>query len=593
MSTAHAAAEPRVPDSWCWIPLIFYDRTKIAKYAAMLQAVAKKFNARVDLLDTLSPARLAQAHIPQQTVQPGSEIWKYLVKYKFVPGTAQAAAEPPVGPGLPVALLRSITDKLHNKPRTIDVDSYRIVLRAGHTGIGGDYPWLILQRADAPTATRMYVEPINKTRPASALVIEFRDSNTEHDEEIVHAKSSEDLLRTIVTRYVRYLRTLDKVEAAAEPPAAAPGREFSKVWLKFFPDARKITVDNISVSVESTDAEPTGIEITMPDHEIFFAQERMRDGRIFISVVGRSDRGPFPVIDPATPASVMLRKILGICVVDWKKHQHAHAAAEPESLDPRKYLRKLYAAADARGVLQLPHGVTVKAYRNRGYCVEATLLGYSYCIVSDFLGKSGSEDNVVVEDVTPLSVRKGKSVATISSARSSTDFIQQIVNAVLTHTPGNHTAREANAAAEPGVAHSSNLPAALLYWIHRVAVHSKCSKTSVDKIKSLHEKFEANTGTASPRFVVVMEFPGHNSGEGVACAYDGEYLNVWYSGSLGGDIPAELRANARNRIHVRGSTPQAIAVFVRTFYGKCLTEYQAALDRMDAELQGLNDGNNP
>ena len=92
---------------------------------------------------------------------------------------------------------------------------------------------------------------------------------------------------------------------------------------------------------------------------------------------------------------------------------------------------------------------------------------------------------------------------------------------------------------------------------------------------------------------MTLEFPGHNSGEGIACTYDGEYLNVWYSGSLGGDIPAHLRANARNRIHVKTAGPQAIAGFVSGFYGKCLAEYHKALDRMDAELQGLNDGNNP
>lgn len=506
--------------------------------------------------------------------------------------TATAAAEPSKQLTL-VEMLKTVTDNLLKQPRTVVVGGRKVYLRAGHTGIGGDYPWLILQQADAQTSTRMYVEPVRKDRPNSDLEVHFRDSNTEPDETITQAKSSEDLMRIILARYARYLRTLDPVQAAAEPQTSTPGNEFAKVWMKFYPDERKLTVDGISVSVEATDAEPTGIEITMPDHEIFFAQENLRDRKIRICVVGRSDRGPFPVVDPTTPAHVMLPKILSICVADWKKHQKAEAAAEPETLGPRKYLRKLYVAADARDALTLPHGITVKARRNQGYCIEASLLGYSYCVVSDFLGKSGSEEHVIVEDVTPLSVRRGKIVATISSARDSADFIRQVVNAVLAHTPGNHAAREANAAAEPGVARGGNLAAALLNLIHRVALHVKCSRESTDKIKSLQEKFEAHTGVSSPRFVVVMEFPGHNSGEGVACTYDGEYLNVWYSGSLGGDIPADLRANARNRIHVRGSTPQAIAGFVRTFYGKCLTEYHAALDRMDAELQGLNDGNNP
>lgn len=694
--------------------LLFYDGKKIPKYAMLLQATAKKFGARPELLAALDPVKLSQRHVSKQTVQPGSAMWKYLEQYGFVRHQTTAAAEPAKQLTL-VEMLKVVTDNLHRQPRTVMVGGHKVYLRAGITGVGGDYPWLILQRADAQTSTRVYVEPVRKNRLDSNLEVHFRDSNTEPDETITQAKSPEDLMRIILARYARYLRTLESaqaaaepeletptarafaklirstpltenstygpfkysdvagvrfgfahiqaadadeqvncmlvvrcadkasarihhvylcyydddrdaavinvrgrlkykfkandaidllasitrsvlletrqttVEAAAEPQTSTPGHEFAKIWMKFYPDARKLSVDGVRVSVEATDAEPTGIEITMPDHEIFFAQENLRDRKIHICVVGRSERGPFPTVDPATPAHVMLPKILSICVADWKKHQKVEAAAEPDTQDPRKYLQKLYAAADARDVLALPHGITVKARRNHGYCIEATLLGYTYCIVSDFLGRSGSEDHVVVEDATPLSVRRGKIVATISSARDSADFIRQVVNAVLAHTPGNHAAREANAAAEPGVARGGNLAAALLNLIHRVALHVKCSRESTDKIKSLQEKFEAHTGVSSPRFVVTLGFPGHNSGEGVACAYDGEYLNVWYSGSLGGDIPADLRANARNRIHVKTSNPQAIAEFVGRFYGKCLQEYHAALDRLEAELQGVNE----
>lgn len=106
--------------------LMFYDRTKIPKYAALLQAVAKKLGARPELLKALDPVQLAQHHVSNQTVQPGSAMWKYLGQYGFVPRTATAAAEPSKQLTL-VEMLKTVTDNLLKQPRTVVVGGPKVI----------------------------------------------------------------------------------------------------------------------------------------------------------------------------------------------------------------------------------------------------------------------------------------------------------------------------------------------------------------------------------------------------------------------------------------------------------------------------------
>lgn len=178
------------------------------------------------------------------------------------------------------------------------------------------------------------------------IAVELAKSNTRNEaariatapDSIVHdATNVQEFLKALFSIKSRGASILDRLvppgaaHAAAEPelPTQA-GDAFAKLWLEFMPREKTVTVQGVSVVLESMDSHPNSIEATLPGGVTYSLSQSLlpsHEEQYRIWRVGARKTG-FDLISGKLQPRVMLSRFLQLIIVDWKK-EPATAATEP------------------------------------------------------------------------------------------------------------------------------------------------------------------------------------------------------------------------------------------------------------------------
>lgn len=353
--------------------ILFRDNTEFRRYAIGFYALAKKLGATPEMLEAMNPQLLVRRYVSTVRVQPGSDVWKFLVKYGFQTEPVQAATEPKVTQDLSRAF--SVLLAKFKTPRTTTVQGHVVKIARGDDELD-DMLFLQTTRADGEEHEVWACDVEINGKIAIEVAVPNRERSGPgpggaHLQYIHHATGPEDLLQQLV----RYLvHSYKAVHASAEPPRKNHGvADALHALLTAFRSAKHLPpIKGHTIEVQTQDGDLLVLSALSQDQRTLYSMQAYEiqdvpEPGVEVEVYHDNGRRIQHRMSDNMTKEQLLRKLLQL-LADRIPTQ-AQAAAEPNRLN----------------VEALEH--VFKQMRGTPYakCASASTRGRNYVAATDYV----------------------------------------------------------------------------------------------------------------------------------------------------------------------------------------------------------------